>query len=77
MFVEQVSITNLFGQLGIDSSDEAIESFIAEHKGLNKSQYLHEAPFWSDSQAAFLQGAIKDDADWAEVIDQLNVRLHE
>ncbi|MFW8590137.1 DUF2789 domain-containing protein [Glaciecola sp. 2405UD65-10] len=76
MFIEQVSMTNLFGQLGLGSSDEAIETFIAEHKGLNKGQYLHEAPFWSNSQAAFLQGAIKEDADWAEVIDQLNLRLH-
>ncbi|WP_372620428.1 DUF2789 family protein [Alteromonas stellipolaris] len=46
------------------------------HKGLNKSQHIFQAPFWSESQAAFLKTAIEDDADWAEIIDQLNVRLH-
>jgi len=76
MFIEQPDIASLFGQLGLDNSDDDIEAFIAKNKGLNKSQYLHEAPFWSEAQATFLKSAIKEDADWAEVIDQLNARLH-
>lgn len=76
MFVEQPTMASLFGQLGLDSSDQAIDRFIEQHKGLNKNQHLNEAPFWTPSQAAFLKNAIEDDADWAEVIDQLNVALH-
>ncbi|MBZ2163379.1 DUF2789 domain-containing protein [Alteromonas stellipolaris] len=76
MFTEQPTMSSLFEQLGLDSSDEAIDSFIETHKGLNKSQHIFQAPFWSESQAAFLKTAIEDDADWAEIIDQLNARLH-
>ncbi|MBW4964577.1 DUF2789 family protein, partial [Sulfitobacter sp. CW3] len=31
--------------------------------------------FWTDSQKAFLREEILDDADWAEVVDELNVLL--
>lgn len=32
--------------------------------------------FWSKSQARFLRDEILADADWAEVVDELNLRLH-
>ena len=59
------------------SSDEEIAEFFETHRGLNKSQHLHEAPYWNESQSAFLKNAIIEDAAWAEVIDQLNAELHE
>jgi hypothetical protein len=37
---------------------------------------LSEAPFWTTAQASFLHEEILNDADLAEVIDQLNTRLH-
>ena len=37
---------------------------------------LAEAPFWSDAQARFLRQEILEDADWAQVIDELNLMLH-
>jgi hypothetical protein len=37
---------------------------------------LSDAPFWTPSQAAFLREEILEDADWASVIDELNVDLH-
>ncbi|BFT30029.1 DUF2789 domain-containing protein [Alteromonas sp. D210916BOD_24] len=77
MFTEQHTMSSLFGQLGLDSSEQDIEHFIDQHKGLNKTQYLHDAPFWSPAQSQFLKDAIEEDAAWAEVIDQLNLRLHE
>ncbi|MGB9193507.1 MAG: DUF2789 family protein, partial [Azonexus sp.] len=36
----------------------------------------HEAPFWSAAQASFLREAIGDDADWAAIADELNLKLH-
>ena len=77
MFVEQPTMKGLFSQLGLDNSDRAIEQFIEAHQGMAESQHIEDAPFWSASQAAFLKTAINDDADWAEVIDQLNMMLHQ
>lgn len=65
----------LFEQLGLPSSDTDVESFVAAHQPLGKSIALSEASFWSATQAEFLKQAIKDDSDWAEVVDQLDARL--
>ncbi len=71
----EYSMSALFAQLGLDNSDEAIETFIAEHP-LQKEEELTKAHFWSDSQRAFLQEEWKRDANWVETIDELNVSLH-
>ncbi|WP_020167341.1 MULTISPECIES: DUF2789 domain-containing protein [Methylotenera] len=71
------TLNNLFAQLGLASDDAAIESFINSHQHLAGNLTLSEAPFWSTAQAAFLREEILKDADWAEVIDQLNARLHQ
>lgn len=70
------SINALFQQLGLPDSDSDIEQFIAEHSPLPHTTTLQQAPFWSTAQAGFLQEAIDDDADWAEVVDELDARLH-
>lgn len=67
----------LFEQLGLESSPEAIRDFIARHRPLPHDVPLHEAPFWSAAQAAFLKEAIDSDSDWAEVVDALNAALRE
>jgi hypothetical protein len=69
------SLPSLFKQLGLDNSDEAIDRFIAAHKPLPSGMLLHEADFWSSAQAAFLQQEKAEDADWAEVVDQLDAML--
>lgn len=69
------SMGNLFAQLGLPSDEAAIEGFIAAHGHLAQGVPLASAPFWSPAQARFLREEILEDADWAEVIDQLNVRL--
>lgn len=71
----EYTMNELFAQLGLESSDEAIDKFVAEHL-LDKDTSLIEADFWTDSQRAFLQEEWKRDATWVEVIDELNVRLH-
>lgn len=76
MMTEQVySLETLFEQLGMASKPEDIEKFISENRLLDDVQ-LHEAEFWTPQQAGFLKDGLANDANWAEVIDELNVRLH-
>lgn len=70
------TINNLFAQLGLGNSDTEIENFIKTHDHLAGYVTLADAPYWTPAQAAFLREEILKDADWAEVIDQLNARLH-
>ena len=70
------SLNNLFAQLGLPSDQLAIETFIRNHSPLETNILLSDAPFWSVAQASFLREEILKDADWAEVIDQLNAKLH-
>ena len=67
--------TDLFNQLGLQSDSESVKLFIEKNEHFDASLRLDEAPFWSESQAALLRDEILKDADWAEVVDQLNVAL--
>jgi len=69
------TINNLFAQLGLASDDASIAQFIRTHCAA-RSVVLSEAALWTPAQAAFLREEILNDADWAEVIDQLNAALH-
>ena len=68
-------MTNLFEQLGLDSSKEGIARFILDHQ-LPADVTLAEAPYWNDAQRQFLGEELKEDADWAIVVDELNEALH-
>lgn len=70
------NLNNLFAQLGLPSEQAAVENFIKTHSPLATDILLSDAPFWTPAQAAFLREEILNDADWAEVIDQLNATLH-
>jgi hypothetical protein len=70
------SMTNLFTQLGLPSTPEDIQAFIESNRPLARHLALHQAPFWSPSQAEFLRDNIQEDADWAGVIDRLDSGLH-
>ncbi|MFC6204652.1 MULTISPECIES: DUF2789 family protein [Psychrobacter] len=69
------SINDLFAQLGLDSSDAAIDAFI-ENNQLAKDEELTKSKIWDEKQRMFLQEEWKKDAVWVEIIDELNVRLH-
>ncbi|MDI1309658.1 MAG: DUF2789 domain-containing protein [Methylotenera sp.] len=69
-------INSLFDQLGLASDQTSIENFIEMHRPLAADILLADAPFWTSAQASFLREEILNDADWAEVVDQLNVSLH-
>ena len=71
----EYSMNELFAQLGLDSSDEAIDNFIAANQ-LASEEKLTEARIWTDNQRMFLQEEWQKDAAWVETIDELNVRLH-
>jgi hypothetical protein len=71
------SMTNLFAQLGLPSRPTDIQAFIESNRPLAADLELHEAPFWTSSQAEFLREEVEDDADWAGIIDELNCGLRQ
>ncbi|WP_413229023.1 DUF2789 domain-containing protein [Arsukibacterium sp.] len=68
------NMTNLFMQLGLDSSPEDIKRFISNHR-LADDVELVDAPFWNQAQRHFLKESFKEDADWVMTIDELNTQL--
>lgn len=70
-------MSTLFEQLGLPSDPASIDNFIADHAPLPNHVKLTEAPFWNDSQRAFLKDELMEDAEWAPIVDELNVRIHE
>ncbi|MBD7976036.1 MULTISPECIES: DUF2789 domain-containing protein [Pseudomonas] len=66
---------SLFEQLGLPNDNDSIRQFIEQHSPLPENVLLADAPFWTPAQAAFLREEILDDADWAVVVDNLNVAL--
>ncbi|MHC6227986.1 DUF2789 domain-containing protein [Pseudomonas sp. X10] len=67
--------SELFKQLGLRDDAEGIDQFITTHSPLKNDIKLVDAPFWSESQRAFLKESITDDSDWAVPFDQLNEAL--
>ncbi|MFT4940613.1 MAG: hypothetical protein ACI88A_003670 [Paraglaciecola sp.] len=66
---------DLFAQLGLPSEQISIENFIQTHKGLAQRTHIEDAEFWTTHQAEFIKNALVEDAEWAELIDQLNALL--
>lgn len=66
--------SELFAQLGLPADAASIARFLSEHR-LADHVSLPEAPFWTAAQATLLHEALQGDADWAEVVDQLNAAL--
>ncbi|WP_339541401.1 DUF2789 domain-containing protein [Pseudomonas sp. RA_5y_Pfl1_P24] len=69
------SLPSLFKQLGLENDPLSIERFVAVHSPLKPELKLADAFFWTDSQRAFLREEILEDADWAVVVDELNLML--
>ena len=68
------TMEGLFMQLGLNSSKEAIAEFISTHR-VSENEALERASFWSLAQAQFIRECWNNDADWAEIVDQLNSQL--
>ena len=75
MQAHTLSLPSLFKQLGLDHDQASIERFIKQHSPLPESCQLADAPFWDKAQADFLRQQLLADAEWAEVVDQLNLLL--
>ncbi|GAB3504826.1 DUF2789 domain-containing protein [Pseudoxanthomonas daejeonensis] len=69
------AFSDLFAQLGLPNDAPSIRGFIATHAPLADNIRLEDAPFWSASQAQLLRDERIEDADWAIVVDQLNLAL--
>jgi hypothetical protein len=75
MYAQTHDLPALFKQLGLAHDPAAITRFIQQHAPLPADCQLADAAFWSPAQAAFLREEILEDADWAVVVDQLNLLL--
>ncbi|MFT4171388.1 MAG: DUF2789 domain-containing protein [Rhodocyclaceae bacterium] len=71
------TLNNLFAQLGLPDDAASIDAFILAHRPVPTTISLFDAPCWTPAQADLLRQQIMLDADWAEVVDQLNVRLRD
>lgn len=69
------TLATLFEQLGLDSDQASIDAFVASHP-LPDDVKLSEADFWTPQQARFLKEELREDAEWAPIVDELNVLLH-
>lgn len=69
------SIVSLFDQLGLNSTEEGVNNFINKNGKLSDNIELHKADFWNTSQANFLKQALDEDADWVEIVNQLDAML--
>ncbi|WP_210542012.1 DUF2789 domain-containing protein [Rhodoferax sp. PAMC 29310] len=67
--------SELFLQLGLPAGEVDIQQFLASHTPLAADVLLPNAPFWTPTQSALLREEALKDADWAAVIDQLNLAL--
>ncbi len=68
------NLSHLFSQLGLNDSQAFIEQFLINHR-LEQHESLSEATFWHPSQKRFIKESQEQDADWCEVIDQLDALL--
>lgn len=75
MEMQNHPLSSLFDQLGLDSSEPEIDRFIKKNAPLKGDAELHEADFWNTAQSNFLKQAKAEDADWAEIVDQLDAML--
>lgn len=68
--------SELFAQLGLPADADSIREFVDRHSPIHNAVRLEDAVFWNAAQAQLLRDLIAEDADWAEVADQLNAALH-
>jgi len=68
------TIQCLFKQLGLASSDAAIEYFV-QINHLPKDIPLDHAACCDAGQAQFIRESLDLDSDWSEIVDQLDAML--
>ena len=73
--IRPFTLNDLFKQLGLDCSDEAIALFIETHGPIDDDIAMADWSCWSPSQADFLRHAILEDSEWSVIVDDLNERM--
>ncbi|GEK09232.1 DUF2789 domain-containing protein [Pseudoalteromonas sp. McH1-7] len=68
------TMSTLFAQLGLDNDPKSIDGFVKQHR-LPDEMLLSQAPFWNEGQRHFIEESLREDADWSEVIDELDAML--
>lgn len=68
---------DLFRQLGLADRPAEIAAFLTRHRPLPAKMKLADAPFWSPAQSRFLREGIADNADWAQVVSELDASLRD
>ena len=71
------SLPALLPQLGSAATPRAVAAVVPRQAPLPAHLLLVDAPCWSSAQAQLLAQALEDDADWAEVVDELDLLLRE
>lgn len=75
MSPQYTEFCELFAQLGLPSDVKDIAAFIQSHSPLHPAIRLEDASFWTPAQSALLREQLLADANWAAVVDQLNLAL--
>lgn len=68
---------DLFRQLGLADRPAEIAAFLTRYRPLPAKMMLADAPFWSPAQSRFLREGIADNADWAQVVSELDASLRD
>lgn len=69
------TLEHLMEQLGLSTDGDSLQAFVSTHGPLPPATRLEDAPFWNESQAAFLRESIAQDAQWAPLVDELDALL--
>ena len=68
---------DLFRQLGLADGPADIAASLTRHRPLPAKTVLADAPIWSPAQSRFLREGIADNADWAQVVSELDASLRD
>jgi antitoxin component of RelBE/YafQ-DinJ toxin-antitoxin module len=77
MDTSEHTLESLFTQLGLENSEQAIETFIRQNRIQDKNLPLDQAPFWNEAQATFIRESWENDADWVDAVDHLDALLRD
>ncbi|WP_372738391.1 DUF2789 domain-containing protein [Neptunomonas sp.] len=70
------NLTNLFLQLGLAAESKDIDAFVKQHS-LDDGVALEDAAFWNEAQSQFIRESRANDADWSEMVDELDTLLRD
>lgn len=70
------TLESLMAQLGLEGEHE-LAALRDQHGELESGTSIMNAPYWSDSQSAFLREAIETDGPWSVAVGQLDALLRD